>query len=352
MLLVVIASGLLAALVGWYVQALRGPLSPALLAMQVVTTVMLTALFVAACLRLLPQRVLELCCLLYIVGICLVGMALRLYSQRYGAGIHIAALYLWIPVVYVFAFMLASHKTGLFLSLGIFALFVGVSLPYLVLDLDGEYANLTAQLHLVSAIMITMLYFFSSYQTRLRLAQVTVDQLAQLSITDDLTGLFNRRHMAAVINEELARLVAGGRGFALILFDVDNFKSVNDRFGHGTGDAALVALARCATELFRDMGALGRWGGDEFVALVKDLGVEDAVRMSEALCAHVASSPLSGGQAMTISCGVTVAEAGDKLDRLLWRADSALYAAKHAGRGRAESFLEPHAGQGRHESAM
>lgn len=337
-LLAVIVVSLLATVSAWYVLAMYAPLSPTLLAVQVVTTVVLSLLFLVAWLRVVPQRAIELCCLLYIVAVCLACMALRMYSPTYGAGIHFQPLYLWIPLIYVFAFMLTSYKAGLVLSVGIWGLFVGVSLPFLMHDIRGHYANFTLQLHVVSAVMIVMLYFFSSYQHRLRLAQAVVDKLTRLSDTDDLTGLPNRRHMAKVIHAELAGGI--GRRLAVILFDIDHFKEVNDQLGHGAGDATLVALAARVTQSFRGVDSLGRWGGDEFLALLRGVGAEDAVRKANALCDHVASPPLCGERQVTISCGVTVVHKDDNVDSLLRRADAALYAAKRAGRNRAEGVLE------------
>lgn len=334
--MVVIAAGLLGTIGAWSMLGARGVLSPSLVMVQAVTTGVLSVLLLAAWRKVLPQRVLELCCLLYIVVVCVACMVLRMYGGSYGAGIQLEPLYVWIPLVFVFAFMLTSHKQGLALSLAILGLFVIVTLPYLVLHIDGHYANLTVQLHVASAVMIAALYFFSSYQHRLRLAQVTVKELAHLSNTDDLTNLSNRRHMVIVLEAELARVAGGGRGFAVMLFDIDHFKAVNDRFGHAAGDAALIALTTRAAEVIHGLGILGRWGGDEFLALVQDAGAEDALRMAEALCAYVASSPLSGDRPVTISCGVTVAKRGDDIDSMLQRADAALYAAKQGGRNRAE----------------
>jgi diguanylate cyclase (GGDEF)-like protein len=339
-MMVIIAVSVLGTLSGWYIMAARGLLSPVLQAVQGVTLVVLLALFLAMWLKLLPQRVIELSCLVFAGGICVACMALRMYSPRYGAAIDLEPLYIWIPMVYVFAFMLTNHKTGLVVSLGLFGMFLCVSLPYLAQHIDGRYANFTVQLHVVSAAMIATLYFFARYQHHLRLAEATVGQLSQLSNTDALTRLSNRRGMASAIDAELARHAEQGNTFAVVLFDIDHFKVINDRLGHGAGDAALVALANRATEVFRGMGELGRWGGDEFVALVRNVDGEDASRMADALCVHVASGPLPGGVPMTISCGVTAVRRGDSIDSLLQRADAALYAAKRAGRNRVESILE------------
>lgn len=333
---IVIATSLLATLLAWYFETIQGVSSPVWATVQAVTTAVLALLFVVTWFRLLPQRAVELGCLVCIVCVCAACMALGMYMYGQDAGTYLQPLYLWIPLVYVFAFMLVSHRAGLVLSLLIFALFLGISLPYLLHDLHGRYVNFTVQLHIASAVMIAMLYFFSSYQHRLRLAEAAVGKLAQMSTTDDLTQLPNRRHMATIFEGGLARLKHGGDGFAVVLLDIDNFKAINDQFGHGVGDAALATLAARAADVFRGVGELGRWGGDEFVALARNINLVDASRMASALCVHVAAEPMRGGRPLTVSCGVTVASADDSMDSLLQRADAALYAAKHAGRNRVE----------------
>lgn len=181
----------------------RGLPSPVLSDVFGTSAVVLLTLFLAVWRRLLPQRVLEAARPVFGVGVCTTCMALRMYSPGYGAAIDLQPLYLWIPVMYVFAFILAEHKTGLVISAGVMALFVGISLPCLVHDIDAPYANFTLQLHFVSAVLIAALYFFSSYQHHLLLAQRAVDQLAYLSNTDDLTKLPDRRCMAVVIGPSL-----------------------------------------------------------------------------------------------------------------------------------------------------
>jgi diguanylate cyclase (GGDEF)-like protein len=339
---VVIATSLLATLLAWYFETIRGISSPIWTTVQAVTAAVLSLLLAITSFKLLPQRVVELGCLVCIACVCAACMALGMYVYGQDAGQYLQPLYLWIPLVYVFAFMLVSHRAGLILSLLIFALFLGISLPYLLHDLHGRYVNFTVQLHIASAVMIAMPYFFSSYQHRLRLAEVAVGKLAQMSTTDELTQLPNRRHMSALLERNLADFKQGGSSFAIILFDIDRFKSINDEFGHATGDAALVALAARAAEVFRGVGELGRWGGDEFVAWVRNIGPGDASRMAGALCAHVAAEPMRGGRLLTISCGVTAASVDDNIDSLLQRADAALYAAKHAGRNRVESIATAH----------
>ncbi|TAN04779.1 MAG: GGDEF domain-containing protein [Rhodanobacteraceae bacterium] len=339
MVLVIIVLALLSTIAGWIAMGARGMMTPALGRVQMITTLLLLALLITAWWKLLPQRAIELGCLLVAFVVCAVCMALAMYSPRYGAGLHLQPLYLWIPVIYVFAFTLTDHKTGLILSLAMLLLFFGISLPYLMRGRAATYGNLTLQLHFVSAVLIAALYFFSSYQHRLGQAQRTLEQLAYLSNTDALTGLSNRRHMAAIIAGELARCGDGRGGFAIMLFDIDHFKAINDQLGHGGGDKVLAALAARAGKLFRDGDSLGRWGGDEFVAIARGLDAAAAERMAETLREGIATEPLFGRCRATISCGVTLARAGDSLDGLLQRVDVALYAAKRAGRDRVEGII-------------
>lgn len=339
--MVMLAMGVLGTVVGWYIMRGRGQASPALLAVQATAMVVLSALLLTAWLRLAPQRLIEVGCLAFAVAAFVACMALRMYSPRYGSVIDLQPLYLWFPALYVVAFTLTDHRRGLVISLAIMLLFVGVSLPYLVHNIDGPYANFTVQLHVASAALIAALYFFSRYQHRLRLAQVTVEQLARLSSTDELTGLANRRGMAMAIGAELAEASHDGDGLAVLLFDVDHFKTINDCFGHGSGDEVLVALAARAASALGPGATLGRWGGDEFVALLRHVARDDAMHRANALCARIASKPLSGDRRVTVSCGVAMARPGDDIDSLLRRADAALYAAKRAGRNCAAGISDP-----------
>ncbi len=219
--------------------------------------------------RWVPLRTAEMSCLLFAAGICAACMALRLYSTTYGATIDIQPLYLWIPVIYVFAFTLSAHTSSLRISLAILTVFVVISLPYLLGGFDRPHANFTVQLHAVSAVLIAALYFFSSYQHRFQLAQLSVDELARLANTDELTGLANRRRVSESIESELARFARYGGTFSIILIDIDHFKNVNDRFGHHVGDQTLVAVAARMQEMLREVDTLGRWGGEEFLMIFR-----------------------------------------------------------------------------------
>ncbi|MBS2023754.1 MAG: GGDEF domain-containing protein [Deltaproteobacteria bacterium] len=336
-LLIIFALSWLSSAAGWTIMELNGLSGPALRGVFGLNIVFHPCMFAAVWFRLLPARVVDVICVAFAAIVCAGCLVLRLYFPALGGNLDLQALYLWIPVIYVFAFTLMGHRASLKLSLAILIVFVAITLPHLVSGRDLPLTNFTVQLHMVSSLLIVALYFFSSYQHKFQLAQLTADELARLANSDELTKLANRRRMTEVIEAELARFARYGHEFALILIDVDHFKAVNDRLGHAVGDEVLVALGQRLGEQLRDVDMLGRWGGEEFLVVLPETGFDNALKKATALCAHVAAGPLAG-QAVTISCGLSKLGKGDTLDALLRRADAALYVAKNGGRNRAEGL--------------
>jgi two-component system cell cycle response regulator len=159
-------------------------------------------------------------------------------------------------------------------------------------------------------------------------------RLARQALTDDLTGLANRRHGGRQLERAVALCVRHGRLLALVRVDVDHFKAINDSHGHGAGDQVLVEVARRLESAVRGGDELARWGGDEFVALLPDTDKAGALRAAERLRAAVAAAPVgAAGTELAVTISVGWAHwAGDTPDDLLARADRALYRAKDAGR--------------------
>jgi two-component system cell cycle response regulator len=159
-------------------------------------------------------------------------------------------------------------------------------------------------------------------------------RLARQALTDDLTGLANRRHGAHQLEREVALCVRHGRLLALLRVDVDHFKPINDSYGHEAGDQVLVEVARRLEEAVRGGDELARWGGDEFVAILPGTDKAGALRAAERLRASVAEAPIAAaGHELPVTISVGWAHwAGDTPDDLLARADRALYRAKDAGR--------------------
>lgn len=165
-------------------------------------------------------------------------------------------------------------------------------------------------------------------------------RLLRAAVTDELTGLPNRRALTAEAKRGLAQ-IQGGAQLGLILLDIDHFKSINDTYGHDVGDSALRHVAQVLREQMSGAALVGRFGGEEFLCLLPGADQAKTQAMAESLRARLHSSPLRlPGQDLTISAsfGVSmVCRDDESIDRALARADEALYRAKSEGRNRVVS---------------
>lgn len=166
-------------------------------------------------------------------------------------------------------------------------------------------------------------------------------QLEDLVATDELTGLFNRRHFLRLASRELLLMSNGGR-HGLALIDLDHFKRINDMHGHAAGDQVLQAFAEVAAACLREGDILARYGGEEFVLLIPNCDSAHLVACCERLrLAFASATPLPGQEtSLSLSAGMTLLAPGDDLDEALQRADQALYRAKRGGRNRCAAAWE------------
>lgn len=162
-------------------------------------------------------------------------------------------------------------------------------------------------------------------------------RLEQLSVTDKLTGLFNRQKLDVKLEMEFLRARRSGAPLSVIILDLDHFKNVNDTWGHQVGDQVLVCTAQLLTARLRQTDCAGRWGGEEFMVICPDTDLEGARALAETLRQAIAAQifPTAGHQ--TASFGVACCTVGDQVKTLVSRADQALYEAKHLGRNRVEA---------------
>jgi len=172
-------------------------------------------------------------------------------------------------------------------------------------------------------------------QIRLVLGRLLERLLAQ-SRLDELTGVANRRGMLAALNRAFTRAERAQQPFALLMVDLDHFKTINDRYGHAAGDAALVRVARLLVDGVRLGDTVARWGGEEFCVLLPRCDPEGALHLAERLRASVAEGSVADGEpAVTVSIGIALVDTvHETLAQALARADRALYKAKHEGRDR------------------
>ena len=167
-----------------------------------------------------------------------------------------------------------------------------------------------------------------------------LDHSLELAVTDQLTGLHNRRYMAGQLDALMRRANQGGEPVSLLVIDIDHFKKVNDSFGHDVGDEVLSEFAVRLASNVRAIDLPVRHGGEEFVVVMPDTDLEDARRIAERIRLHAAGAPfrVMGGQellSVTISIGVACSTGTeDSPTALLKRADEAVYEAKSRGRNR------------------
>lgn len=165
-----------------------------------------------------------------------------------------------------------------------------------------------------------------------------VARVQQLTITDDVTGLFNVRHLYEVLDRELEKFAAHKNPVSLAFLDLDRFKLVNDRHGHLIGSELLGAVGRRLKELSRPQDKCFRYGGDEFVVLMPETTAQDALALSSALHGALMATPfqMKNGVNLNVSASVGVATApadGATLHAVIGAADARMYAVKGSGRG-------------------
>jgi len=170
-------------------------------------------------------------------------------------------------------------------------------------------------------------------------------RLAQLAVTDGLTGLYNHRHLHERLTLEVERSQRSGLPLSLLMLDVDHFKQFNDSFGHPAGDEVLRQLARVLTDTRRANDVVARYGGEEFAVILVDTAkftaAKVAERVRERVVAHDFSDAAQKAGKISVSIGVaTFNEDGTDAEALVRSADTALYAAKRAGRNRVVLYTE------------
>lgn len=175
-----------------------------------------------------------------------------------------------------------------------------------------------------------------SLQDELRARNAELDRVSRI---DTLTGIYNRRHLDEHMRQAIAAARRHDRNVGVLLIDIDHFKDVNDRYGHLAGDAVLREVATRLQSTQRTEDALGRWGGEEFIAVLSDTPAESIGLVAERMRQVVASAPfdLGDGNRITVTVSIGHVSGTDDAEVLVHRADDALYAAKARGRNRVEA---------------
>jgi diguanylate cyclase (GGDEF)-like protein len=289
---------------------------PSLIALAVVTGLVLWG-------RRLPMPALAA---LGPIGAALIGIAIAT-TNGHGDG---AALYAW-PVLWQ-SYFFGRRGTVMIIA------WVGIVHALALLSLPPGTGYVDRWLDVMVSVTVVggVIDLLTARNERL------LDRLAGEARIDGLTGLLNRRGFIEAAKKELAQARRSGTPLGFVSFDIDHFKAINDEFGHDTGDRVLARLGQIFPEQTREGDLVGRMGGEEFVALLVDSGVDQALeyaeRMRAAFAVEAPGLPLA-----TLSAGVTAAAGAVELQPHLQLADAALYAAKRAGRNQAvvDTRLQP-----------
>ena len=164
--------------------------------------------------------------------------------------------------------------------------------------------------------------------------EALLQQLETISITDPLTGVFNRRHLMACLDEEMRRAFDNGTPLALCIVDIDHFKHVNDVYGHLCGDEVLKKIAETILRCLGESEIFGRYGGEEFIILFSDFNLSAALQTIQKFNEALQHADWSHGEPITVSCGIGVYKKGLSYSKFLENADANLYEAKKNGRNR------------------
>ena len=168
----------------------------------------------------------------------------------------------------------------------------------------------------------------------------SIEIIREMAIRDDLTGLYNRRHLLELLEYEKNRSSRGGGLFCLGMLDIDHFKNVNDIHGHLAGDAVLRAVATMINKTLRNTEFCGRYGGEEFLIVLTQTNIKGALIGAERVRTNIENTlfpDLGSDFKVTVSIGLSEYQMREDVDKIIARADEALYLAKNGGRNRVES---------------
>lgn len=242
----------------------------------------------------------------------------------------------------VFVFGLFRLRVKQFLFLSVFAVVNYTAVIFLLYKTHPEFINPKIDLMNI-AVLATVLPWFSlvgGYIANLRKKiSKALSTIERLAITDDLTQVYNRRQMFTILEHQKALGDRGVHQFSICIFDLDDFKSVNDTYGHEKGDIVLKTIAQAVQQNLRDIDQIARYGGEEFILILPDSDVRLAMicaqRVQE-MAKKIRFDKMPEDFRVTISVGVTEYKISESIQDAINRADTALYRAKNNGRDRVE----------------
>jgi diguanylate cyclase (GGDEF)-like protein len=276
-----------------------------------------------------------------------VGILVTMYGMYFANEARGVLLLIYVIILLFGIFRLNTRS---FIYLSIFTLLtyaIDIALLHLYrpqsVNLNIEYLQL-AVLALVLVAFSTIGGYISSLRWHLSISKSqqakSIEIIQEMAIRDELTGLYNRRHVMELLDYEKNRSSRGGGLFCLAMLDIDHFKNVNDNYGHQAGDAVLRKVAMVMKNTLRNAEFCGRYGGEEFLIVLTQTDIRGALICAERVRTNIENTrfpDIGADFKVTVSIGLSEYQTQDKVEKIILRADEALYRAKKCGRNRVES---------------
>lgn len=261
-----------------------------------------------------------------IIGVSLFFSLFVYFNQNNGYGLF------WVPFVPIFTIGLVGTQKSLIYLIPYF--FVVFLLAYLGIGewQEGQW-NIIGYIRFVfSTLLMTLVVVMMD----LALMQ-SYKNLEKLSSIDGLTNIYNRRKIQEIAESEILRAKRHNRDLGVVLFDIDNFKNINDKHGHQGGDKVLKNLTKKVQEVLRNSDSFGRWGGEEFLIILPEVSKDNIKQIAEKIRLLIWEINCTVVNDLSCSLGVTVLHKDeDTIDSFIDRADNAMYKAKEMGKNRVE----------------
>ena len=256
---------------------------------------------------------------------------------------------IWTIFFPLLAFELNGYKKGFVFS-GIFYLIV-FTLAYHGIGtwLDGDWTFESYLRFVIASLILINITFINRIsesntskilKVKDQKEQEYIKKLEDLSSLDSLTKLYNRRKIDEILDNELSRSERHNRPLVVSIFDIDDFKNVNDIYGHIVGDKVLIELAQLIKASTRKSDYFGRWGGEEFILIFPETTIDQATALVEKLRNIISSHPFLDAKNITCSFGITQMEKYDTITTIINKADKGLYEAKNSGKNCVKVFYK------------
>lgn len=337
---VILSVGLIGATSAWLTNELAGTVSPFSRAIFLLIIAVVGVAVWSLVSQQLPIRVVEETVYVVVSGVMLAVLVYALYREPDAtlADLSLFSLHLWFPFVYIFIFIGYDSAAALVRAGILYGLSVAVSVPAMLSSSESRLHGLnTLGLSCISmASIIAVLFFLTRMKDQLRRSELAANRMKLLADTDPLTEIYNRRGLKAIMEHEIRQAAHDGTPLSLIIFDLDNFKEVNDAYGHDVGDDVLVTVAGLIKPHLRTTDCFARWGGEEFAILAPGVPLESARLLADRLRTILREHDSLAGWRLSASFGVSTYVEHDSGTTLAKRADVALYRAKRHGKNRTE----------------